>query len=96
MQVLLFLRCVVEIPVGGHVDNVGAIQVTENPGASSRTRHVDTRRMHLNDLQEQGLIKLKFVRSADNPSDVATKNVNGETFNRHVVRFAADKDDLEG
>ena len=96
VQVLLFLRLIPEIPVEGFIDNVGAIQVTENPGASSRTRHVDARRMYLNDLQEQGLVKLKFVRSADNPSDIATKNVNGDTFGRHVVRFAMDKGDLEG
>ena len=70
--------------------------MSENAGSSSRTRHMDTRWHFVNQLQDQGPIKIIFVRSAANTSDVmCTKNVTGETFDSHIRTYAADKDDIE-
>ena len=74
------------------VDNVGAIYMSQNQVGSSRTRHMDTRYYYVNEMQDGGMIKVKFVRSEDNVADVATKNVTGEIQDRHIDRITGDRD----
>lgn len=95
VQILLFLGVAVELPVDVFIDNVGAIYLFENAGSSNRTRHIDARTQFVRDLQDQELLKVKFVKSEDNPADVATKNVNGDTFDKHLPMYAATKDYLD-
>ena len=95
MQILLFLGITVELPVRVKVDNVGAIYMSQNNVSSSRTRHMDTRYRYVNELQDDGLIKLEFVRSAQNISDIATKNVTGEIRDAHAGKLVVDKADVE-
>ena len=76
VQILRFLGVEVKTPVEVRVDNVGAIYMSQNQASSTRTRHMDTRWFYVNDLQDDGLIIVKFVRSEENISDVATKNVS--------------------
>ena len=95
VQILLFLGITVELPVKVKVDNVGAIYMSQNNVSSSRTRHMDTRYRYVNELQDDGLIKLEFVRSAQNISDIATKNVTGEIRDAHVGKLVVDKADVE-
>ena len=94
-QLLLFLDVEVELPVNVWVDNVGAIFMSENVTSSTRTRHMDTRWWFVTNWQEEGLVKVQFVRTANNISDVGTKNVNVETFERHQVKLLKDKPDEE-
>ena len=82
-QLLLFMGIPIQLPVQVWVDNVGAIFMTENRTSSSRTRHMDTRWWHVIQLQdEEGLIKVGFVRTKDNVSDIGTKNVDTQTYER--------------
>ena len=92
IQILEFLGIEVEKPVEVMVDNVGAIYMSQNQVSSSRTRHMDTRYHYVNDIQDDGVIKVKFVRSEDNVSDIATKNVSSEIMRRHEPTMLADKD----
>ena len=46
------------------------------------TRHMDTRHWWITDPQESGLAKVSFVPTKDNSSDIGTKNVTGEAFDR--------------
>ena len=92
VQILKFLGIQVKTPVEVKVDNVGAIYMSQNQASSTRTRHMDTRWFYVNDLQDEGLIVVKFVRSEDNVSDVATKNVTAETMKKHINALTANKD----
>ena len=83
-QILLFLKLYIELPVRVWIDNVGAIFMSENQTSSQRTRHMDCRWWFVSGLQEQGLIKIDFVKTEENISDLGTKNVNKETYDRHV------------
>ena len=94
-QLLLFLDVEVELPVNVWVDNVGAIFMSENVTSSTRTRHMDTRWWFVTNWQEEGLVKVQFVRTANNISDIGTKNVNVDTFERHQVKLLKDKPDEE-
>ena len=92
IQILEFLGIAVEKPVEVMVDNIGAIYMSQNQMSSSRTRHMDTRYHYVNDLQESGLIKVKFVRSEDNVSDIATKNVASDLMRKHEGKLMTDKE----
>ena len=79
-QILLFMGIKVESPVSAKIDNVGAMFVSENVTSTSRTRHMDARCWWITDPQESGLMKVSFVPTKDDLSDVGTKNVTGEAF----------------
>ena len=93
-QILLFLGIKIELPVKVRIDNVGAIFMSENVTSSSRTRHMDTRWWFVNQLQDEGLIDVSFVRTHENVSDVGTKNVNKETYDAHVNKLLSFKDEI--
>jgi hypothetical protein len=80
----------IELPVQVYMDNVGAIFMSENQTSSSRTRHMDTRWWYVNDLQSQGLIKINFVPTKENVSDIGTKNVTKEVYQEHQSKFLED------
>jgi hypothetical protein len=92
VQILEFMRIPVKKPIEVMVDNVGAIYMSQNQVGSSRTRHMDTRYHYVNELQDNGLIKVKFVRSEDNVADVATKNVSGDVMDRHQDRITGERE----
>ena len=96
IQVLLFLGIPVELPVKVKIDNIGAIFMSENTTSTQRTRHMDTRWHYVNDLQKDGLIKIDFVASEDNVSDVATKNVTIDTMGKHIDSITATKESIAG
>ena len=59
-----------------------ALFMSENVTSTPRTRHMDARYWWITDLQESGLIKVSFVPTKDNLSDIGTKNVTGDVFDR--------------
>ena len=61
--------------------------MSENASTGVRTRHVDTRYHFIRENIDDGIIKIEFVRSKENDSDIFTKNVNQETYERHVRKF---------
>ena len=77
-QLLKGLGIEIELPIIMRVDNVGAIFMSENPGGSSRTRHIDTRYHFVKEFIEDGFIKIIFVKSAENKSDGFTKNTSSD------------------
>jgi hypothetical protein len=90
-QLCLFLGIPLKTPVDVMVDNVGAIFMSENVTSSSRTRHMDTRWWFVNQLQEEGLVKVKFVRTHENLSDIGTKNTPSEVYAKHEKMLISDK-----
>ena len=71
------LRCMeikVPLPIKLQVDNVGAILLANNYSVSERTKHVDLRAHFVRDMIKDQVIELNFVKSAENDSDIMTKN----------------------
>ena len=66
IQVLAFLGVPVETPVTVYVDNIGAIFLSKNPSSSSRSCHMSMRYFHVMDLQNDKVIIVKFIGSAEN------------------------------
>jgi hypothetical protein len=68
-------------------DNVCAMFMAQTASSGVRTRHVDTRYHFVRENLEEGIIKVEFVKSVDNESDIFTKNVTLEIYKRHVEKF---------
>jgi len=77
----------VKLPIVVKTDNVGAIFMSENASTGVRTRHVDTRYHFVREFIEDGFIKIEFVRSIENNSDMFTKNVSQENYQKHMKYF---------
>jgi hypothetical protein len=61
----------VDLPIVVKTDNNGALFMSQNSSTGVRTRHVDTRCHFIRENQEDGIIKVEFVKSVDNDSDIA-------------------------
>lgn len=84
---LEFLGIKVELPIVVHVDNIGAIYLADNATSSNRTKHIDTRYHYTRDYVEDGIIKVKFVKSENNDADTFTKNTKSEDFMKHTAKY---------
>ena len=74
------MNITVEIPIMVHVDNVGAICLSNNRNTGDRTKHIDIRTAFVKEYQEDGKIIIKFVKSEDNEADIFAKNTSNNLF----------------
>ena len=82
-QLLESIGIELEYPIIIEVDNVGAIYLAYNPSLSQRTKHMDCRMHYVREFCEDGILKVIFVSSEDNDSDICTKNTMQKTFEKH-------------
>jgi hypothetical protein len=80
----------IELPIIVKTDNIGAMFMAQNSSSGVRTRHVDTRYHYIRENVEDGIIKIEFVKSMENNSDIFTKNVTQEIYEKHVKNFLED------
>jgi len=83
-QILEFLGVKIEYPILVEVDNQGAVFLARNEYTSSRTKHIDTKYLFVREYQEDGIVKIVFVKSTDNESDVMTKITSMPMFKKHT------------
>jgi hypothetical protein len=73
--------------------NLPLVVKKDNIGAAStgfRTHHVDTRYHFVREFIEDGFIEIEFIRSAENDTDLFTKNVNQEFYEKQTKKFLED------
>lgn len=83
-----------DLPIVVKTDNIGALFMSQNASTGVRTRHVDTRYHFIRENIEDGIVKVEFVKSVDNDSDIFTKNVNHEIYEKHVKKFLGSIDEI--
>ena len=69
-------------PIKIHVDNQSCIAFATNAGSSGRAKHIDLRHHFVKDMVEENKVKLTHVNSEDNSSDIFTKPLPREQFER--------------
>ena len=84
----------VELPIVVRLDNMAAIFMAETANASNRTRHIDVRYHFVRNYVEDGFIKIIFVTTDQNLADMFTKNVKGETYNKHHKEIIATEEQV--
>ena len=94
VQLLQTMNIGVELPITVHVDNVGAIWLSNNGNTGDRTKQIDIRTSFVKEYQEDGKIIIKFVKSEDNKADILTKNTTNIIFQRHQEKLAWDKKEV--
>ena len=70
-------------PVDLDTDNKGAFDMAHDFVSNSRVRHYERRALKIRELVENGLIKLKQVRTDENPSDIFTKALGKRLFEKY-------------
>ena len=73
------------------VDNVSAIFMASNVTTTSSTKYVDIRYKYVNKYDKDGLVKVVFVNSADNDSNILTKNLSAELHEKHSMKMMGEK-----
>jgi hypothetical protein len=61
--------------------------MAQNALSGVRTRHIDTRYHYVRENLEEWIINIKFVKPIENNSDIFTKNVSQEIYDKHVMKF---------
>ena len=79
-QMLRSMEIKVPLPIKVQVDNVGAIWLANNSSVSEGTKHVDLRAQFVRDMIKDEVIEINFVKSAENDSDITTKNLQGQHY----------------
>ena len=77
-QMLRSMEIKVPLPIKVQVDNVGAIRLANNSSVSERTKHVDLREHFVRDMIKDQVIDINVLKSAENDSDIMTKNQQGQ------------------
>ena len=95
-NLLLSIGIKVELPIVLHVDNVGAIFMTENASSSERTKHIDTRYWFVREMSDEGFVKVVFVPTKENKADTYTKNVTSEIHTVHCGEYVVSRVDYLG
>ena len=73
VKILQSIGFEVDTPIVVRVDNIGAIYMTENVTATSRTKHVDIRYHFVREFVEEGFLKIVFVKTKENDADILQK-----------------------
>ena len=85
VQLLLTMNIELESPITVHVDNVGAIWLSNNRTTSDRTKHIDIR---------TAFVK-KFVKSEEKEADIFTMNTTNVIYNNHQKKLVWDKTNVD-
>ena len=65
-------------------DNKGAVDLINGWSIGGGTKHMDCRIMFIRELKEDGVMRVQWIPSGENPSDIFTKIVDRQTFLKHV------------
>jgi hypothetical protein len=61
--------------------------LAQNASSGVRTRHIDTRYHYVREILKEGIINIEFFKTIENDSDIFTKNVSQEIYDKHVTKF---------
>ena len=87
IQLLGSMKILVKDPVTARVDNVGVIFMASNITKTSCTKHVDIWYKYVNEYVDGGIVKILFVKSADNDSNILAKNISTYLHEKHSKKI---------
>jgi hypothetical protein len=64
-------------------DNIPCIKIAEEPKEHQRLKHLDIKYLFVRDLIQQGIIKLKYIGSKEQPADMMTKPLGRLLLEKH-------------
>ncbi len=89
IKLLMIMQVKVKFLVIVRINNTGAIFMGKNVTMSSQTKHVNICTKYVCEYVKDGIVKRIFVRSKDNTSDIMTKNIHGNLYDKHSSQLVA-------
>ena len=83
----------VKLPIMVRVDKVVAIFTRSNVSATSHRKHTDMSHKYANEHVEDDIFKIVLVMSANNESDINTKNLGHELHGKHSNKMVQSSND---
>ena len=77
----------VKKPMTLYMDNKGGVDILNNWSTSGQTRAVSIRFAFVQELKEQGVLEIKWIKGEDNCADLFTKNLDTKTYQKHESMF---------
>ena len=65
-----------------HEDNQAAERLAKDYGCQKRTKHIDVRSHYVRQLEEAGIIAVRYKRSEEQLADLLTKNLPTVAFTK--------------
>jgi hypothetical protein len=62
------------------MDNMGAINLSENNMTSDRSKHIERRHLHIRELVSRNLLAVKYIKTDANVADIFTKPLERKRF----------------
>ena len=87
MRVMTSMGLKVKLPMVLQIDNKGAFDLTNNWSVGGRTRHIEVKQYFLRELKESGIIECEWCPGTEMTSDIFTKNLPQEIFEKHASKF---------
>ena len=84
LMCLNYIKMKVKLPMVVLIDNIGAIEMLDSRTGQSRTKHIDTRYHWIKNYVDEGKLKVSYVKSENNTSDILTKNLHPKLFEKHA------------
>eukprot|EP00924_Labyrinthula_sp_SR-Ha-C_P010474 snap_masked-scaffold_70-processed-gene-0.31-mRNA-1 protein AED:0.41 eAED:0.43 QI:0/0/0/0.5/1/1/2/0/113 len=75
-QVYQLFKCLqvdIATPIETEIDNQAAIKLIKYNRSIERTKYLDVGLMYTRDMVKRGLVRVSYVKSADDTADVMTK-----------------------
>ena len=83
LQLLRSMKISIKLPVMVRVENIDAILMTSNITTTSCTKHVVIMYKYVNEYVEDGVVKIVFLKSADNDSNILIKNLSTDVHEKY-------------
>jgi len=84
MRVMESVGLKVKKPMILEVDNKGTVDLTHTWSVGGRTCHDSVRQSFLRELEEEQVVTVKWIPTAENSADLFTKNLAGPAFTKHM------------
>ncbi|KAK7605374.1 hypothetical protein V9T40_007232 [Parthenolecanium corni] len=75
-------KVTVDFPILIYEDNVAVINILDTSFSTKRSKHIDIRCKYLKEVTNSEFIKLKYIKSVEQPADIFTKGLDRVTFER--------------
>ena len=80
LALLRDLKQAQKLPIDFFVDNSGVIALSKDYKVNERTKHIERHHFKIRELVEQATLRVKYIASSDNISDIFTKALDNATF----------------
>lgn len=87
LQLMSDMNICVTKPIPMYEDNQSCIKIINSSKFSARTKHIDVKFHHIKNLQNDGIIDLKYCPSKQQFADFLTKPLSFPTFKNFITRI---------